>query len=145
MQDAHQPFHATDNYDGAEPATTAFTPRFERDLFERFEARLKLRRRPPAPMANARDATFDALLASYQLVDAILEADKDASRGRSTYDDEYFDAFFVKVQPMLEQQRLGGDHRRRPRSSSAPGSRPAGRLCACATRRSPQTAFAAAR
>jgi hypothetical protein len=104
MQDAYQPLHATDNYDGAETGNHGIHSRFERDLIERFETRLKIAPPPLKPIANARDATFDVLLASYVLVERILAADKAAVAGKSTYDNEYFEKFFVKVQPILEQQ-----------------------------------------
>src|SRR5438552_8916583 len=41
MQDAHQPFHATDNFDGRRTGNDGIHARFERDLIERFEARLR--------------------------------------------------------------------------------------------------------
>src|SRR6476660_6409752 len=42
IQDAHQPFHATDNYDGQQTGNAGIHSRFERDLIERYESRLKL-------------------------------------------------------------------------------------------------------
>ena len=84
IQDAHQPLHATDNYDGRLTGQRGIHSRFERDLFERFQSRLALKPAPPTPMANPRDAAFEVLLASYQLVDAILEADKKAVAGKET-------------------------------------------------------------
>jgi hypothetical protein len=59
------------------------------------------------PVTNPRDAVFDVLLDSYQLVDELLAADKKASEGRQVYDDAYFDQMFERVGPMLEQ-RLSG-------------------------------------
>ena len=61
---------------------------------------------PAAPKAivNARDTAFDALLASYKLVDPILKADDEAVAGKDVYDDEYFEKFFVKVKPILERR-----------------------------------------
>ena len=53
---------------------------------------------------SARDAAFEALLGSNLLVDPILKADKEALGSGDTYDDAYFDKFFGKVQPILEQQ-----------------------------------------
>jgi hypothetical protein len=53
---------------------------------------------------NARDAAFDALLASYLLVDPILKADQAALGSGDTYDDAYFEKFFAAVKPVLEQQ-----------------------------------------
>src|SRR5262245_7475202 len=65
MQDANQPFHATINYDGQLTGNNGIHSRFERDLVERFQARLTIKPAPPQPIANARDAAFDTLLASY--------------------------------------------------------------------------------
>src|SRR2546426_763013 len=48
--------------------------------------------------------TFDALLASYRLVDSLLKADSEAIAGKDTYDDAYFEKFFTKVKPILEQR-----------------------------------------
>jgi len=104
IQDAYQPFHATDNYDGQQTGNTGIHARFERDLVERFETKLTIAPAPPKPITNARDAAFDALLASYQLVDPILKADKEAVAGKERYDDDYFQKFFDKVRPILERR-----------------------------------------
>jgi hypothetical protein len=107
VQDGYQPFHATDNFDGQKTGSQGIHSRFERDLIERFEARLHLAPEPATPMTNARDAAFESVLAGYQLVDPILKADRDAVAGRDTYDDVYFEKFFTAVQPVLER-RLSG-------------------------------------
>ena len=104
IQDAHQPFHATNNYDGQLTGNNGIHARFERDLVERFASRLTISPAPATPIHNARDAAFDALLASYQLVDPILAADKDTAAGKDTYDDDYFEKFFAKVRPILERR-----------------------------------------
>src|SRR4051812_28096912 len=104
IQDATQPFHASDNYDGQQTGNNGIHSRFERDLIEKFNSRLHLAPPPPRPIANARDAAFDALITSYSLVDRILAADKAALGTKDAYDDEYFEKFFTAVQPILEQQ-----------------------------------------
>lgn len=104
IEDAHQPLHATNNFDGQLTGQQGVHARFETALFERFASRLHVTPAPPSPAASARDAAFDALLASYQLVPQLLKADKEALGAKDTYDDAYFDAFFTKVQPMLEQR-----------------------------------------
>ncbi|PYR03763.1 MAG: hypothetical protein DMF97_01110 [Acidobacteria bacterium] len=104
IQDAHQPSHATTNYDGQLTGNRGIHARFERDLVERFEARLTISPVPPRPITNARDFAFDALLASYRLVDSILTADTDALAGKDLYDDDYFEKFFAKVRPVLERR-----------------------------------------
>ena len=106
IQDAHQPLHASANYDGQMTGNTGIHARFETALFERFQSRLTIRPAPPAPILNSRDAAFDALLSSYKLVDSILKADDAARQGKETYDDEYFERLFTTVRPILEQ-RLG--------------------------------------
>ena len=104
MQDAHQPFHASNNYDGQLTGNTGIHARFERDLFERFQSRLTVNPAPPTPIRNTRDAAFDALLESFQLVDAILKADSEAIAGKDVYDDDYYEKFFVRVRPVLERR-----------------------------------------
>jgi hypothetical protein len=104
IQDAHQPLHATNNYDGALTGNNGIHARFERDLVERFESRLVLKPAPPKPMTNPRDTAFDVLLESYRLVDAIVEADTDAVAGKDTYDDDYYEKFFTRIKPVLERR-----------------------------------------
>jgi len=104
IQDAHQPLHATNNYDGQLTGSQGVHARFERDLIEKFLPRLRIEPRPPAPMQNARDAAFDALLASYQQVAAVMKADSEAVAGKDTYDADYFEKFFAKVRPILEER-----------------------------------------
>jgi hypothetical protein len=107
IQDAYQPLHATDNYDGAQSGNPGVHSRFETDLLERFEAKLTLAPAAPAAITNPRDAAFDALLSGNQLADAVMAADKAAAAGKTVYDDDYYQKFFDNVRPILEQ-RLSG-------------------------------------
>lgn len=104
IQDAHQPFHATINYDGQLTGNHGIHARFERDLFEKFQSRLTVNPATPAPILNPRDAVFDTLLASYQLVDPILKADSEAVAGKGVYDADYFERLFSKTRPILERR-----------------------------------------
>ena len=104
LQDAYQPLHATDNYDGQQTGQRGLHQRFERDLFERFEARLVVNPAPPARIGPPRDVVFDILLSSFQLVAPLLEADKKASTGRRSFDAEYYEAFFLNARPILEKR-----------------------------------------
>lgn len=106
IEDANQPFHATSNHDGQLTGQHGLHARFERDLIERFESRLVVHPSAASPISNPRDAAFDALLASYQLVDPLLAADRAASAGKDVYDDDYFEKFFAGARTILEQ-RLG--------------------------------------
>src|SRR5262245_56462622 len=82
IQDAHQPFHASQNYDGQLTGNAGIHARFERDLVERFESRLTIAPPSVPPVGNPRDFAFDVLLDSYTHVDAILKADNDAVAGK---------------------------------------------------------------
>jgi hypothetical protein len=104
IQDAHQPFHASNNFDGQLTGQRGIHARFERDLFERFESRLTVTPGAPIAIRNPRDAAFDILLASYSLVDSVLKADREAIAGKEAYDAAYFEQFFVAVRPTLEKQ-----------------------------------------
>ena len=107
IQDAHQPLHASVNYDGQMTGNNGIHARFETALFERFQSRLTIRPAPPTPILNPRDAAFDALLASYQLVDPILEGGRRAAkRARTRTTTSNFERLFTTVRPILEQ-RLG--------------------------------------
>jgi hypothetical protein len=104
IQDAHQPFHASVNYDGQMTGNTGIHSRFESELFDRFQSRLTINPAPPTPIRNVRDFAFDVLLASYQQVDAILKADTEAIGTKDVYDDQYYETFFTKVRPVLERR-----------------------------------------
>jgi hypothetical protein len=104
IQDACQPLHASNNYDGQLTGQNGVHSRFESQLFDRFLSRIAIAPAPPKPTTNMRDAAFDALLASYQQVAPLLAADKAAIAGKDTYDDEYFEKFFAGVKPMLERR-----------------------------------------
>lgn len=106
IEDAHQPLHATNNYDGQLTGQHGVHSRFESALFERFQSRLTVTPPPLKPIANPRDAMFDILLKSYELVQPVLDADKVALAGGDAYDDGYYERFFARVKPILEQ-RIG--------------------------------------
>lgn len=106
IQDAHQPFHASNNFDGQLTGNHGIHARFERELFERYESRLEVKPAASRAITDPRSAAFAALLDSYKLVDQVLEADKQAIAGKDVYDDDYYEKFFVRVGPILEK-RLG--------------------------------------
>ena len=104
IQDAHMPLHASNNNDGQLTGQTGLHARFETTLFERYQKNLTINPVAVGSVTNPRDAAFDTLLASHQLVERLLLADKQAATGRDSYDDVYFERFFVNARPILEQQ-----------------------------------------
>lgn len=104
VADAHVPFHAALNYDGQLTGQWGIHSRFESELFLRYRDTLTLDPKPVAAVENARDFIFETLLASFPLVQPVLEADRAAVSGREYYDDEYFALVFGKVRPILERR-----------------------------------------
>ncbi len=102
--DAHVPLHAALNYDGQLTGQWGIHSRFESDLFARYQPRLQLTPKVPAKVGNIRELIFDSLVVSFSHVQAVLDADKAAVAGKDVYDDGYYDAFFAKVKPIVEQR-----------------------------------------
>lgn len=105
--DSFQPFHAVVNYDGQLTNQQGIHSRFETELFDRYQDKLKIAPPPLAPIPNAREFLFSTLTDSSTQVDAILAADRDAVQGRTLYDDGYFTKMFEKTGPIMEKRMSG--------------------------------------
>jgi hypothetical protein len=104
LGDAHVPFHAAVNYDGQLTGQWGIHGRFESDLFLRYQPRLQLAPKVPPNVSNVRELVFDSLVVSFSHVQTVLDADEAAVDGKDVYDDAYYDAFFAKVKPIVEQR-----------------------------------------
>jgi hypothetical protein len=104
VSDAHVPLHAIVNYDGQLTGQNGVHSRWEIDLFERWRGRLTLTPAAPRPMMDPRDAMFETLLVSNRLAQGLLEADREAARGRESYDERYYAAFGERQAPVLERR-----------------------------------------
>jgi hypothetical protein len=102
--DSHQPLHAAVNYDGQLTNQQGIHARFETELFDRYHAKLKIVPGPVAPIASPREFLFATLTDSFQLVEPILAADREAIKGRTLYDDGYFARMFEKTGPIMEKR-----------------------------------------
>jgi len=105
--DAYQPFHAAANFDGQLTGQQGIHARFETELFDRYRTRLKLAPPPLAPVPSAREFIFTTLTESFTFVQPILDADREATQGRESYDDRYFAKLFEKTGPILEKRIAG--------------------------------------
>lgn len=104
VSDAHVPLHAVVNYDGKLTGQQGVHFRWEADLFDRNQARLKIDAAASSPVLNPRDFMFETLLSSNRLAAGVLEADRRAAAGRKFYDDAYFEAFRAGTWPVLERR-----------------------------------------
>ena len=102
--DAHVPFHAVLNYDGQLTGQHGLHSRFESQLFERYRKELRIRPVPMRLTATPRDFTFDTLVTSASLVDALLAADREAIGKGDVYDSAYYARFYAKARPTLERR-----------------------------------------
>lgn len=93
VEDAHQPFHAVENYDGQLTNQRGIHSRFETELVLRNKATLKLAPVTITPIPDFKTFIFDALLDDQPFAAVALAADKKAAEGRELYDDAYFADF----------------------------------------------------
>lgn len=104
VADAHVPFHAVLNYDGQLTNQHGIHARFETELHRRYAARLVIAPVARPPVTNPRDFVFDALMSGFPLASDLLAADLAAIGEGDTYDDAYFERFFERARPVLEQR-----------------------------------------
>ena len=102
--DAHQPFHATYNYNGQLTGQTGIHARWEATVFERFHDQMTIAPKPIPPIRNPRDFIFERLLEGTRLVPVVLKADRDAIGTGELYDDAYYKAFFAGTQSVMERR-----------------------------------------
>jgi hypothetical protein len=102
--DAHVPLHAVLNYNGQLTGQTGLHNRWEDELFVRYQKRLTIKPGPVRSIRHERDFIFDTLLASNQLADDVLAADRKAIGNRDVYDDRYFETLFDETRPILERR-----------------------------------------
>ena len=105
--DSFQPFHAAVNYDGLATNQQGIHSRFESELFDRYQDRLRIAPAPVTPIPNAREFVFSTLTDSFTYVDPILAADREAVLGRTAYDDGYFAKMYEKTGPIVEKRIAG--------------------------------------
>lgn len=104
IADAFQPFHAAINYDGQLTGQQGIHSRFETELFERYQTRLRITAGPLVPIKSPREFVFATLTDSFSLVEPILAADRAAVQGKDQYDDAYFRQLFASTRPILEKR-----------------------------------------
>ena len=98
------PFHAIANYDGQLTGQQGVHARFETELFERYEKKLKIHPGGADVSKGPREFVFDTLTESAKLAEGVLAADKEAIGTGEVYDRAYFDRFFASTRPTLERR-----------------------------------------
>jgi hypothetical protein len=111
VEDAHQPLHTAENYDGQLTDQRGLHSRFETELPLRNWSRIP---HPPIrtqPIGDIKTFIFAAVVQSNALVAPILAADKSAaarlekdSNGRLIYDDAYYEAMYRELGAILQKR-----------------------------------------
>jgi hypothetical protein len=105
VEDAHQPFHAVESYDGQATNQRGIHSRFETELVLRNKARFNKSAVVIKPIADIKEFMFNALIDDQQYVPKVLDADKRAAEGRELYDDAYYAAFAKNGALSIAEQR----------------------------------------
>jgi hypothetical protein len=106
VADATQPLHAASNFDGQLTGQRGVHARFERTLFQRYRSQVTIAPIAMPPVTDPLAFAFDTIIASWQLAQPLLAADRNAIGAGDRYDDAYFDGFFGAARPVLEE-RIG--------------------------------------
>jgi len=105
--DSFQPFHAAVNYNGQMTNQVGIHSRFETEMFDRYKDKLRIAPAPLTAVPSPRDFMFATLSDSFQLVEPILAADREAIKDRTAYDEGYFNVMFEKTGPIMEKRISG--------------------------------------
>ena len=98
------PFHTTDNFDGKLSLQTGVDERFGSTLVDRFSSFFPMRPNDAAFIGDPTDHAFESCLASHTVIENVLLADRDAHKGQTTYNDEYYDRFYNLSAAVLIRQ-----------------------------------------
>ena len=104
VEQAHDPFSTTDNFDGRLAGQTGVQFRFGTAMVDRFALFIYVRPNDAGFVSDPTDHAFEACLAAHGWVEPVLLADRRARRGLPDYTDEYYDRFFNTAGAILIRQ-----------------------------------------
>ena len=104
VAEAHDPFNTTDNFDGRLSAQPGINERFGTALIDRYSSFFPMRPNDAVFVSDPTDRAFEACLSSHSWLETILLADRNARRGESSFNDEYYDRFYNQAAAILIRQ-----------------------------------------
>jgi hypothetical protein len=104
VAEASDPFNTTENRDGKPSGQTGINERFGGALVDRYSSFFPMRPNDAVFIDDPTDHAFEACLSAHSSLESILLADRDAHRGKSTYNDEYYDHFYSQTAATLIRQ-----------------------------------------
>jgi hypothetical protein len=104
VEQAHDPFSTTDNFDGRLAGQLGVQFRFDTAAVDRFALFIYVRPNDASMIADPTDHAFEACLSAHGWVEPVLLADRRARHGLTDYTDEYYDRFFNTAGAILVRQ-----------------------------------------
>ena len=104
VEQAHDPFSTTDNFDGRIAGQAGVHFRFGTATVDRFALFIYVRPNDASMIADPTDHAFEACLSAHSWVEPVLLADRRARHGLADYTDEYYDRFFNTAGAILIRQ-----------------------------------------
>ena len=104
VAEAHDPFNTTDDFDGRLSAQPGVNERFGAALIDRYSSFFPMRPNDAVFVSDPTDRAFEACLSSHSWLETILLADRNARRGESSFNDEYYDRFYNQAAAILIRQ-----------------------------------------
>ncbi|NDQ56428.1 MAG: hypothetical protein GZ088_05045 [Acidipila sp.] len=104
IEEAHDPFSTTENFDGHLAGQVGVQLRFGTALIDRFALFIYVRPSDASKVDDPTDHAFEVCLTAHGWVEPVLLADRRARHGLPDYTDEYFDRFFNSAGSVLIRQ-----------------------------------------
>jgi hypothetical protein len=104
VAEARDPFNTTENFAGQLTGQANINERFGTTLIDRYSSFFPIRPNDAAFISDTTDHAFEACLSSHSWLEPILLVDRNAKRGKKTYDDDYFDVFYNQSAAILIRQ-----------------------------------------
>ena len=104
VAESHDPFNATENFDGKLTGQSGVNERFNTVLIDRYGSFFPINPHDAFFISDPTDFAFDSCLNAHSLVESILLADRRAKKGLGSYTDEYYDRFYNLTAAALIRQ-----------------------------------------
>lgn len=104
VAETRDPFNTTENFAGQLTGQANINERFGTTLIDRYSSFFPMRPNDAAIIDDTTDHAFEACLSSHSWLETILLVDRNAKRGKKSYDDEYFDVFYNQSAAILIRQ-----------------------------------------
>src|ERR1700687_83337 len=104
VAEARDPFNTTENFDGQLTGQANINERFGTTLIDRYSSFFPMRPNDAAFISDTTDHAFEACISSHSWLEPILLVDRNAKRGKKSYNDEHFDVFSNQSEAILIRQ-----------------------------------------